>query len=594
MKYRSIQTRLITFMLAVTTIPLLLSLYITFTHTRESVKEQTVDENIRLIYQGATNLMNYLRVIDRASLSVYSDPHFLRNLALDPDNHRVVAELYTTLQAIQTGTQDVHQIYLHNHLTGQSTQISSNLPRREFRQAPYRKIEEFGPGSTAIEPVHQVHSYGFPPRPADILNFEVFTFYRSITNVPSPDQYALMAIDVKLDSILAICDQLYAKGEEQLYLIDDKGNIIYGPDPQQRGQRLDDPVLMGEIAQAENGYYDGKDAMIVYEKLDLPYAPWTLVKQIPHQTLYKHSTELTSINAIIAILALFIVIFGTLWISIRITRPIKQLTSYMNQVKTGRLDVDIDVTSPDEIGILSRRFRTMMDTINNLILREYRLEIANKTNQLKALQAQIDPHFLYNSLQSIGTLALQHNVPRIYSLLSSLANMMRYNMRNSEGKVTLQDEINHVRLYLELQKQRFRDQLDITWDLDPESLTTPVPKMILQPIVENYFKHGMNTHAGVGHISISSVISEDRRLIVVVENNGSSIEETELALIRGKLATAYGHPDRNDAGNESIGLLNVLMRLNLYSDNKAGLTIENVAPHGVKITLDINAWESEQ
>ncbi|MEC0308559.1 histidine kinase [Paenibacillus lautus] len=594
MKYRSIQTRLITFMLAVTTIPLLLSLLITFTHTRESVKEQTVDENIRLIYQGATNLMNYLRGIDRASLSVYSDPHFLRNLALDPDNHRVVAELYTTLQAIQTGTQDVHQIYLHNHLTGQSTQVSSNLPRREFRQAPYRKIEEFGPGNTAIEPVHQVHSYGFPPRPADILNFEVFTFYRSITNVPSPDQYALMAIDVKLDSILAICDQLYAKGEEQLYLIDDKGSIIYGPDPQQRGQRLDDPVLMGEIAQADNGYYDGEDAMIVYEKLDLPYAPWTLVKQIPHQTLYKHSTELTSINAIIAILALFIVIFGTLWISIRITRPIKQLTSYMNQVKTGRLDVDIDVTSPDEIGILSRRFRTMMDTINNLILREYRLEIANKTNQLKALQAQIDPHFLYNSLQSIGTLALQHNVPRIYSLLSSLANMMRYNMRNSEGKVTLQDEINHVRLYLELQKQRFRDQLDITWDLDPESLTAPVPKMILQPIVENYFKHGMNTHAGVGHISMSSRISEDRRLKVVVENNGSSIEEAELASIRTKLATAYGHPDRNDAGNDSIGLLNVLMRLNLYSDNKAGLTIENVVPHGVRVTLDINAWESEQ
>ncbi|MGG3310032.1 sensor histidine kinase [Paenibacillus sp. 2KB_20] len=594
MKYRSIQTRLITFMLAVTTIPLLLSLFITFTHTRESVKEQTVNENIRLIYQGATNLMNYLRGIDRASLSVYSDPHFLRNLALDPDNHRVVAELYTTLQAIQTGTQDVHQIYLHNNLTGQSTQVSSNLPRREFRQAPYHKIEEFGTGNTAIEPVHQVHSYGFPPRPADILNFEVFTFYRSITNVPSPDQYALMAIDVKLDSILAICDQLYAKGEEQLYLIDDKGSIIYGPDPQQRGQRLDDPVLMGKIAQADHGYYDGKDAMIVYEKLDLPYAPWTLVKQIPHQTLYKHSTELTSINAIIAILALFIVIFGTLWISIRITKPIKQLTSYMNQVKTGRLDVDIEVTSPDEIGILSRRFRTMMDTINNLILREYRLEIANKTNQLKALQAQIDPHFLYNSLQSIGTLALQHNVPRIYSLLSSLANMMRYNMRNSEGKVTLQDEINHVRLYLELQKQRFRDQLDITWDLDPESLTAPVPKMILQPIVENYFKHGMNTHAGVGHISISSLISEDRRLIVVVENNGSSIEEAELASIRSKLATAYGHPDRHDAGNDSIGLLNVLMRLNLYSDNKAGLTIENVVPHGVRVTLDINIWESEQ
>ncbi|MPY15440.1 sensor histidine kinase [Paenibacillus glucanolyticus] len=594
MKYRSIQTRLIQFMLAVTTIPLLLSLFITFTHTRESVKEQTVNENVRLIYQGATNLMNYLRGIDRASLSVYSDPHFLRNLALDPDNYRVIAELYATLQAIQTGTQDVHQIYLHNDLTGQSTQISSNLPRREFRQAPYRTIEQFGQGNTAIEPVHQVHSYGFPPRPADILDFEVITFYRSITNVPSPDQYALMAIDVKLDSILAICDQLYAKEEEQLYLIDDNGSIIYSPNPAQRGQYLNDPELMNVIAQADKGYYDGNDAMIIYEKLDLPYAPWTLVKQIPHQTLYKNSTELTSINAIIAIFALLIVIFGTLWISIRITKPIKQLTSYMNQVKTGRLDVNIDVTSPDEIGVLSRRFRNMMDTINNLILREYRLEIANKTNQLKALQAQIDPHFLYNSLQSIGTLALQHNVPRIYSLLSSLANIMRYNMRNSEAKVTLQDEINHVRLYLELQKQRFRDQLEVIWQLDPESLTAPVPKMILQPIVENYFKHGMNTHAGVGLVSISSRISEDSRLIVVIENNGSSIDEEELALIRSKLAAAYDHYDRNDNGNDSIGLLNVLMRLNLYTNNNAELIIENALPHGVIVTLNINAWESEQ
>ena len=140
MKFRSIQTRLIQFMLAVTTIPLLLSLIITFSHTRESVKEQTVNENIRLIYQGATNLRNYMNSINRASLSVYSDSYFLRNLALDPDNHRVIAELYATLQAIQTGMEDIHQIYLHNYLTGQSTQVSSNLPRREFRKEPYRRI----------------------------------------------------------------------------------------------------------------------------------------------------------------------------------------------------------------------------------------------------------------------------------------------------------------------------------------------------------------------------------------------------------------------------------------------------------------------
>ncbi|MFC7680547.1 sensor histidine kinase [Paenibacillus sp. GCM10028914] len=589
MKIRSIRTRLIQFMLAVTTIPLLLSLVITLFHTRESVKEQTVNENIRLIYQGKTNLTNYLNNINRASLSVYSDPHFLRNLALSPDNHRVVAEIYTTLQTILITNSDIHQVYLHNHLSGQSTQVTSGVPRREFRSKPYSMWEPFEHGGdTAIEPVHMSHSYGFTPRPADQPNQNVFTFYRSISNIPSTKQQALMAIDVKLDSIMAICEQLYAKGEEQVYLIDDDGLVVYSGNPDEIGTKLKDQDLMDEISSKERGYYDGSKTMSVYEKLDVSFAPWTLVKQISHHSLYKNSTELTSINVVIAVLALLTVIFGTLWISIRITKPIKQLASYMNQVQIGRLDVEINVNSPDEIGALSRRFRQMMDTINNLILREYKLELANKTNQLKALQAQIDPHFLYNSLQSIGTLALQHNVPRIYSLLSSLADIMRYNMRNSEAMVTLQDELNHLELYLELQKERFGDQLEVVWEIEPESLNAPIPKMILQPIAENYFKHGMDSRSESGRLLVSSRVTSTGRLSIRIENTGSSIDSEELVRLQNMLNQASKYEEIDNG--YSIGLNNVLMRLNLYSDNTALLSIENVRPHGVAVTLEINAW----
>lgn len=588
MKVRSIRTRLIQFMLAVTTIPLLLSLMITWVHTRESVKEQTVNENVRLIYQGTTNLTNYLNNINRASLSVYSDPHFLLNLALSPDNYRVVAEMYATLQSILNTNPDIHQIYLHNNLSGQSTQITSGVPRREFRSEPYRRLEQFGHGDTAIEPVHMSHNYGFSNRPADLASQPVITFYRSITNIPSSKQLALMAIDVKLDSITAICEQLYDAGEEQFYLIDDKGLVVYSGNPDEVGTTFNDQALMNEISDKESGYFDGSNTMSIYEKLDVGFAPWTLIKQIPHQSLYKNSIELTSINLIIAILALLAVIFGTLWISIRITKPIEQLASYMNQVQTGRLDVQIDINSPDEIGVLARRFRQMMDTINNLILKEYRLELANKTNQLKALQAQIDPHFLYNSLQSIGTLALQNNVPRIYSLLSSLANIMRYNMRNSEARVTLKDELNHLELYLELQKERFGDQLEVMWDIDPDTLSAPIPKMILQPIVENYFKHGMDSRSDTGRLSVSSKITEEHRLMIRIENTGTSIDTAELLRIQKLLQHAAGHEEIDN--DYSIGLNNVLMRLNLYSDNSALLTIENVEPHGVAVTLEINAW----
>ncbi|GAA0406002.1 cache domain-containing sensor histidine kinase [Paenibacillus motobuensis] len=586
MKFRSIRTRLIQFMLFATIIPLTLSLVITLLHTRESVKEQTVNENIRLIYQGKTNLDNYLSGINRASLSVYSDQHFLRNLALRPNDYMVLSEIYTTLQSIQVTTPDIHQVYLHNNLTNQSTLITSSSPQRAYRSEAYRNIEQFGQGVTAIESVHPLHSYGFPTSPSNYTDRKVITLYRSIVNVPDTKQLALLAIDIKLDGIDAICDQLYENSSENLYLIDDRGNVIYSQNEEEIGGPMPNSKIISMIKQhGEQGYFDDTDAMNIFERLDTSFASWILVKQIPHTTLYQQSNQLVSINAIIAVLALFTVIIGTLFISIRITRPIKQLTNYINVVQAGNLDVDIQVTSTDEIGILSRRFRQMMDTINNLILKEYRLELANKTNQLKALQAQIDPHFLYNSLQSIGTLALHHKVPRIYKLLSSLASIMRYNMRTGEAMVTLGDEVKHLELYLDLQKERFGDQLEVEWNIDPDSLSCRVPKMILQPIAENYFKHGMELYQEAGKLSIATHRVDDQRVTIVIKNNGASIELARLSELQSMLQQTGENSDLEDG--ESIGLRNVLMRLQLYSDNRSSLSIGNLQPHGIIVTLEI-------
>jgi two-component system sensor histidine kinase YesM len=310
------------------------------------------------------------------------------------------------------------------------------------------------------------------------------------------------------------------------------------------------------------------------------------VKRIPYDTLYRNSTRLTTITAAIALATMLIVIIGTLLISIRITSPIRKLAGYMKQIQAGNMDVEIDVQSRDEIGLLARSFRQMMDRINNLILKEYRLELANKTSQLKMLQAQINPHFLYNSLQSIGTLALQHNAPRVYKLLSSLANLMRYSMRNNESMVRLRQEIEHLNRFLDLQQERFGEQFRFTTDADEESLEAYVPKMILQPLAENYFKHGMHPDYGIGELQLSSRLSPDGRLTVEMRNNGAPVPEERLAELRGRLAEGC-EPSGNE--EEPIGLLNVLMRLKLYTDDTAELRIENLKPHGVKVMLSFPA-----
>jgi two-component system sensor histidine kinase YesM len=259
-------------------------------------------------------------------------------------------------------------------------------------------------------------------------------------------------------------------------------------------------------------------------------------------------------------------------------------------VQSGNMNVDIRVTGNDEIAILARRFDAMMQTINDLINREYKLEIANVTNQLKALQAQINPHFLNNALQSMGTLALQHEAPKLYSLLSSLAKMMRYNMNTNETIVPFSTEINHIKAYLDLQQQRFGEDLKVTFAIEELSNQIKVPKMLLQPLVENYFKHGHEALGGNGEIHIASHITTQGVLCITVQDNGTGISNERLDDLQRKLS----QPTNNLLnGQDNIGLTNVLLRLRLYFSEQAQIQISSGQLQGFTITLLIPLSEGE-
>ncbi|MNQ93383.1 Sensor histidine kinase YpdA [compost metagenome] len=236
------------------------------------------------------------------------------------------------------------------------------------------------------------------------------------------------------------------------------------------------------------------------------------------------------------------------------------------------------------MGILANRFHGLMQDLNQMVMREYRLELANKSNQLMALQAQINPHFLNNALQSIGTLALQHEAPKIYALINSLAKMMHYSMNTNESVVPLRKEIDHIKAYLELQKQRFEHQFEIVYAIEEETQVFTVPKMTLQPLVENYFKHGFKpSHSqDVGILRIESeklVTPEGDFLKLTVEDNGIGISDQRISEVRTLLKAASVTDD------SSIGLRNVLTRVQLYFNDDATLAIDHVHPHGLRIVI---------
>lgn len=607
-KYYSIRTKLIAFMLIATTLPLLASISMTFIQTKTALREQAVEENKRLIYQASTNLNNYVDNVARASLAVYNDLNFLRNLAKIPGDYRAVAEVYTTLQTIRAAVPDVFQLYLHSFAANQSTLITNPFPKREERKQAYSGSLHGKTGGDSpdiwVESAHMSHTYGFKAASPDDPARTVITLHRVIKDIPSTERLGVLAIDLNMNTIAAITGRLYDPAKEQIYVVDGQNQIIY----QGRSEVNHTDALREETASELNiarssagtaqnvaGHFEQDRSMYVYQQLGSTYADWTIVKQIPNETLYARATTLTWNNAMIAIAALVLVIVATLFISIRITGPLKQLMRYMNQIQAGRLHVDIHLSSRDEFGVLARHFRDMMDTVNNLILREYRLEIANKTNQLKALQAQIHPHFLYNTLQSIGTLALQQQGQRAYTLLSSLSKMLRYSMRD-QTCVTLREEAEHARLYLELQQERFGDRLEVDLDFAEDTLSVEMPRMTLQPLIENYFKHGADIQPGKGHISLSSRRTNDHWIEIELNNNGPSIPEDKLLEIRGWLHqshTTTGLSTQESDESESIGLRNVIRRLQLNSHpgHSARLEINNQEPNGVKITVKLYAGE---
>lgn len=595
----SMRNKLILFLLIATLVPFITSIIVTYIFTKEKVTEDTITNNSALISQAKLNILNYLNGVVQASTTIYTGQHLSelgqlydileRDREIDYMSDKVIK---SGLQVMSHAVKEFKQVYLYASVSDRSF-LSSN----DFQGSTMGKHASLLPfpadKTVYFETTHLSHNYNIAinvysaPTP-------VLSMHRKLMYSPNNTSIGELIIDLQLDLITEILQSLYTHDEE-LYILDGKGFIVFGPDPAKWGQLLEgswgNEAIHSTLDRGSYEWSKGPYAGInVYEKMKTDYVDWTIVKRLPYEQLTKNAKQLTLINSLVLTFFMLIVIGGTVYISIKFTEPIKQLIRYITriqagQVQLGQMNKDIELTRTDEMGILANRFHGLMQDLNQMVMREYRLELANKSNQLMALQAQINPHFLNNALQSIGTLALQHDAPKVYALIASLAKMMHYSMNTNESVVPLGKELDHVKAYLELQKQRFEHQFQIAYDIEEGTKTIAVPKMILQPLVENYFKHGFKPIAGeIGllHIEASKQADGDYEwLRLVVEDNGLGITEERLREVRNRLHAPSGSEEN------SIGLNNVLTRIKLYFTDDATLDIEHAQPQGLRIIIHI-------
>ncbi|WP_182301655.1 cache domain-containing sensor histidine kinase [Cohnella cholangitidis] len=596
----TIRNKLMLLLLIATILPIATSMVISYNSTKRSISEEAYEKNARILSLGKANLQSYMQNINQKSLAVYNSINVPRSLYYILE-HNMEDEVFPSdlsdvirnrnllrdhLLNIYQSVKETHQVRLH--IVSQNTtyllsnggdKIRADIPANDFNVLTKKPF---------IEPSHMSHSYGLGARSTDQSTL-VFTLHRPIFRAPSEILMAQLSIDIKLDALSDLNSHLYDSGKEKFYIVDADGNTIISSENGAAGKPLDGDWLK-KIRKDDltNGYLKWEDShfagIVFYERITTPLMDWYLVKMTPYEHLYKTAEGITQINTWVGAMFLAIAVLATLLISFRFTKPLLSLIGYVNQIERGHLNVDIDIRSNDEIGLLSRRFRSMMQTINNLILKEYRLELANKTNQLKALQAQVNPHFLYNALQSIGTVALQHKDQQIYSLVTSLGKMMRYNMNTGETIVELEKEFGYVQAYLDLQKQRFDKSLEINYVMDPETRSILVPKMILQPLVENFFKHGFKQNDDEPAKLLISCSLQEQLLVILVRDNGAGMTEENLAEVNERLRLGQSAGRGKESG---IGLLNVLSRLQLHFHESASLTLANAVPEGLSVEVRI-------
>jgi two-component system sensor histidine kinase YesM len=375
----------------------------------------------------------------------------------------------------------------------------------------------------------------------------------------------------------------------KVFIIDDSGTVIYSENEIEWGEPLGDRKLTASLHDSYRGKShfdykaeDGRKYLISFTRVK--GSEWIIVKQTPYDYLMRNTKKILTFTIVIAIFFMLLSAYVATLVFNSIFSGIYKLMRSMRSLEKG--DFQLSVTQPsgkDEIQRLTTTYDRMVDRLNDVINELYRAQVVKQAMQIKALKAQINPHFLYNTLETISSLAKIHGVREISKMTSSLSHIFRYSITGEENTVPLRDEIRSVEHYLRIIQVRYGDRISSQIDV-PEALQScNVLKLILQPIVENAIQHGIERKLSSGVVKI--VVSRERdKLRITVEDDGAGMDHHKLAELEELLSNVSESQRSSGLG---IGLLNVKERLYLVYQDKASVHLSSTLGQGTTITLTL-------
>lgn len=526
---------------------LLFLVYFSFTAQHDALQryEQQTRADVEI---AASNINYYLNNCISATKSVYTSKTLLQKVTSSKNSFPTTSErseVFSYMRSIGYSLPSAQQIYL-----AVPDQKISFLYLPRSLQTSFSSLSN-SPEEADLIPTmsdiyirltHRISTYNH------IVSFQlpesrtelVFTIWLPVSNLPySIDSRAYVAIDMPISFILDNC-RILDKSSESVYVVDNTGFIIASNNDSCVMGNITDLGFSPEIlntsdTQIVNG------GICITARLDAAYFNWSIIRTTPLSSIYDHTWKQTMVLVgLFCCLIVFLLIFNIFYIT-RYTHPLVRLTQYMQSlIETrdwsggGHLTNDIRYSANDEIGVLVKMFETMVSSMHSFTVRQYELELSYMDSMLNMLQAQINPHFIYNTIQCFATNALRNKDRTQYNLLTSFGKMLHYSMILDPVLVPLKSEIDYIHRYLSLQEIRFGTSPTIEFDISEEGEQIMIPKLTIQPLVENSVSHGMLFRHECGYLRVAASV-QDGRLCVAVTDNGSCVSPETVQRIQTML-----------------------------------------------------------
>lgn len=577
---RSIRNSIFIYFTITSLVAVLLIVISIYSRLSSQLYDTVKQENVSLVNRVDSSMEVYLRNIMKLSDTIYYG--IIKNTNLSEDS---IGEKLTLLY--NNNKEQVSNIAL---ISKEGEPISV-VPAARFRKNFKAEDEEwFVNALNKTENIHFTlpHVQNMFEKGDNSYNW-VISMSRAVEiTVGGSTEQAVLLIEMAYQGLEEVLDEVTLGNGGYIYLMDSKGEIIWHPKFELIASgrvKENNLVAAGYDDGSREEIFNGTRQTVVTKTVG--YTGWKLVGVIKGTGISLNMLKTRLFIVFVILLIIFIVILINSYISFRVTNPIRELEKSVKALEEGNLDADIYMGGSYEVQHLGKSVQDMKFRIKGLMQDIVNEHEEKRKSEFDSLQAQINPHFLYNTLDIIVWQIENEKQSEAVHTVTALARFFRLSLGKGKNIVTVKDEIDHVKNYLMIQHMRFKNKFDYEFDIAEDVLELPSLKLMLQPLVENAIYHGMEFMDGDGMITVKAWREEDELYLSVADNGLGMTEDKVETILTGKSTSGNGR-------GSGIGVKNVNERIKLYFGEAYGLTIDSEPDEGTTVIIHLPAKDEKE